>query len=345
MGNEPNSIHQQPTSPELTQSKTFVSGLAHRPKNHTRPKSVSLGVDTKKSLAKAITDPRNCCIAKTFVTDAKQKDDGKIGKSNSPMDSLISKLIESSFEDSSSIIAIERLAKNCKLMAPSHLQSVEYARAAAREWRAKRKQSEEQKRGIDFQEYSPSDQQRSQPSAKSVLNDFLLFTNDELALDDIYEHGKSTDRFSFGDTSNYPKYPSFLDNDGSKISTTPGSELSSSGTPFNISLPRLDCHHPTDSVAISWPQGASPEESVKHPKGRKCLTCAIYTGNDKGLMQPEYRQQALRVDFKSKLSTGSDLLGVLPAGKQYSATRNQKLPKLVKPNPQATSSTKVVTLD
>jgi len=333
MGNETNSIHQQSTTPTLTQCKTYLAALDHLPQaNHSRQRSEPFGSDIKKSLGIKISDSCKCERSKAFVKSTGKVEGGKLVRSlntnSSP--SILSK-------DSSSIVVIERLAKNCKLIPPSPLQSVEYARAATRGW-TKRRASGERGRGIDVSEYSPSDPQRSQPSAKSIFNDFLLFTNDDMGIVDICPHSsRSADRFSFGDTSNYPKYPSFLDNDGRRVS-----ELSSSGTPFNISLPRSDVHRASDSVAISWPQGAPPEESVMHC--RKCLTCAIYNGNEKGLLQPEYKQQGQRVDYTSKLFANSELLGVLSVGKPYSSARTQKLPKQKSTNPKA-SSRKVVNAD
>jgi len=347
MGNEANSIQQQSTASELAQCKTWGSALAHLPKTkYPCPESEPLGLDMKKSLPKDIIDVRKCEKTKTFVTDIEKEKRVKILNSNSSKDSFISKLV-SSFEDSSSLIVIERLAKNCKLIPPSHLQSTEYARAAAQGWRTKRRSVDERVGGIDSLEYSPSDQQRRQKVAKPVLNDCFLFTTDEMGLGDIHEYNcTSADRFSVGDTCNYPTWPSFLDNDGRTVSgATAMSELSSSATAFNISLPRSDVLRVSDTVAISWSLGGSTEDSVKHLSSQNCLTCAIYAGKEKGLLPPEFNQQAARVDFTSKLYASSELPVVLPGGKTYSASRNKKLPKRMTANLQVPSSLKVTRAD
>jgi len=57
-------------------------------------------------------------------------------------DSYIDKLIESSDEDSSSVIVIERLARNCKLIAPSDLLKVDFAEAEAVNWTKRRDSGE-----------------------------------------------------------------------------------------------------------------------------------------------------------------------------------------------------------
>jgi len=347
MGNEANSIHQQPTTPTMIQCKTLLSSLDHLPRaNHALPKSETFSPDSKKSLPKEIAASRKFVGSKSFINDTDRTRGFLNGTEKGKAGRMVRSIISSSSpsilsKDSSSIVFIERSGKNCKLIPPSPLQSVDYARAAAREW-TKRRASAETARGIDLSEYSPSDQQKSQTSAKSILNDYLLHTSDEIGF--VNEHSKSAGRFSFGDTSNYPKYPSFLDsNDARRMSATALSELSSSGTPLNISLPRSDLHHESNSVAVSWPQGASPDESVM--QCRNCLSCAIYTGNEKGLMQPEYNQQAQRVDYTSKLFAGSELLGVLPVGKQYPARRNQKLTKRMTGHHQAPSPGKVIKAD
>jgi len=339
MGNEESSS-QQSTKPKLTQSKTWASALDHLPRaGKAGQKSVLFRSETKKSTPIKVS---TLCCAKTLVSDSKKDGYERLTKSMSSKDSYISKLIESSFEDSSSIIVIERL-KNCKLVAPSHLQNVEFAKAAALKW-TKRRLSGERTRGIDVSEYSPSYQLRSQTSTQPVLSDIILLTNDEIGLGDIRKHYRPVDRFSFGDTANFPKYPSFLDSsEGGRISTGTPSDLSFSGTPLNISLLCSDAHHVSESVVISWPYAASSEESLMK---LNCLSCVKHTLNERGLNQPEYsKQDTKRIDFTSKLFSGSSFLGVLPVKNQYSTTINQKLPMEVTTIPKVSSSLNVIKAD
>jgi len=287
MGNETSSVRRR-SKPELTKSKTYVSALRYQPKaDHTDQRSALFGSETK---PKKKSDSRKCSTAKTLFTDTEKKVGEKIAKSNSPKDSYISKLTESSFEDSSTIVVIERMPKNCKLIAPSHLQNVQFARASAKKWKKRRPMRERS---------SSSDQLKTQKSAQSILSDFFNLRNDENELIDIYGHCRSRDFFSIGDSPKSPKYPSFLESsDGGRISTaTTLSDFSGLGRPLNIPLPYPDAHFVSDSVAISWPQGASPEDATKE---FNCLTCTKHTVNERGLTQPEYKQQAQRVNFTSK---------------------------------------------
>jgi len=311
MGNE-TSIIRRECKPELTKSKTYISALAHQPKaDHTDQRSALFGSETK---PKKKSDSRKCSTAKTLFTDTEKKVGEKIAKSNSSKDSYISKLTESSLEDSSTIIVIERLAKNCKLIAPSHLQNVEFARASAKNWK---------KRSPLGERSSSSDQLKTNKSAQSILSDFLHLRNDEHELIDLCQHCRSRDFFSIGDSPNIPKYPSFVESSGSgrKSTATTLSDFSGLGRPLNIPLPYPDAHFVADSVAISWPQGASREDAAKQ---FNCLTCTKHTVSERGLTQPEYKQQAQRVNFTSKLFCSPALLGVLPVNKQIFDRRKPK---------------------
>jgi len=339
MGNEESSPKQS-TKPKLTQSKTWASALDHLPRaGKAGQKSVLFRSETKKSTPIIIS---TLCSAKTLVADSTKDSYERTTKSMSSKDSYISKLIESSFEDSSSIIVIERL-KNCRLVAPSHLQNVEFAKAAALKW-TKRRLSGERTRGIDVSEYSPSYLLRSQASAQPVLSEFILLTKDEIGLDEICKHCRPADRFSFGDTANFPKYPSFLDSsDGRRISTGTLSDLSCSGTTLNIPFPSSDAHRVSDPLAISWPFAASSEDSFKK---LNCLSCVTHKLNERGLNQPEYNNQdAKRIDFTSKLFSCPSFLGVLPVKNHYSTTINQKLPLKVITIPKVPSSINVIKAD
>jgi len=292
MGNETSSTRRE-SKPQLTNSKTYVSALAHQPKaGHTDQRSALFGSETK---PKKISDSIKCRRAKTFFIDTQKKGGEKIAKSNSPKVSYTSKLYESSFEDSSTIIVIERLAKNCKLIAPSHLQNVEFARASAKKLKKRRPLGE---RSSSLGEQSSSnDQLKTYKSAEYVLSDFLHSRNDENELIDIYRHCTSRDFFSIGDSPNFPKHPSFLESSegGSTFTATTLSDFSGLGRPLSIPLPFPDAHCVSDSVAISWPQVASKDDA----KQFNCLTCTIHTVNERGLTQPEYNPEAQRVNFTS----------------------------------------------
>jgi len=257
----------------------------------------------------------------------------RIRKSKSSKDSCISKLIESSFDDSSSILVIERSAKNCRLIAPSHLEDVRSARAEAVNWTKQRPWSE-RTGGIDLSMYSPRYQRRSQASYQSLLNDIILLTNDEMQL--------LNDRFSYGDRANFPKYPSFLDSSESgRLSIGTLSDLSGAVNPLSISHRRSDAHHVSDPVTISWPHVASTEDCVKQ---LSCLSCVRHTVNERGLTQ-ENKQNRKRIDFTSNVFDGSAFLGVMPVEKQYSTPIDRKLPLQVATNTKGPSSKNVIKAD
>jgi len=320
MGNETSSIFQKLPRPQLTQSKTFTSALAHLPKaNHTVQKRVSFVSDTKKSSPKKLFNSRK--RANTLgTTNSFKYSSEKLGKSNSSRDSCMSKITESSYDDSSSTVVIDRLGKNCKLVGPSHLHGAENMIAGARDWMTRRFSGERAK-VVNLLEYNPAEKRRNQTNTNSGRGDFLLSTNEELGLDDIYEHLISADRFSFGDTVNYPNFPSSMEsNEGGKMSTaTRSSEVSVTDGPLTIAVSRSDVH--------------STSDSVKH---RNCLTCGKYTDFDRGSTQPEHNQQAQEVHFISTFCSSSTLLEVLPVNKQFSVTTRPKVQ-----HRQVTSNTQI----
>jgi len=246
-------------------------------------------------------------------------------------DSYINKLIESSDQDSSSVIVIERLAKDCKLIEPSQLLNVDFAKAEAVS-RTKRRASGEWSTEISVSEYSRSYPRRSQTSSEPALS----ATNDE-----IQKHCIPEDRFSFGNIANFPKYPSLLDSSESgTLSIGTLSDFSGSSTPLNISVQRLDAHHVSDLVTISFPHTASTEDSVKQ---QSCLTC-VTPMVDARVIQLQ-KQNGKRIDFTSNLLPRSAFSGMLPLKKQCSTTINQKLPMQVTTKVNVPSPINVIKAD
>lgn len=323
MGNAATATHQQSTSPQLAQSKTFTSPLADLPETtNIDQKRVLFGSYMEKSLPKKIFDNRST---------GKNKDDGeKPVKSNSSKESC-------TFEDSSSIVFIDRKGKSCKLKAPSQSPGLTYY---IRE------------KGLDISEYSPNRQQRNQVNGKPVVGDFLLITKDDRGQVEWYGQSKNDDLFIFGESANYSKYPNYLDCHGiGRISTgTTFSEISGIGRPFEISFSHSDAHRPSDSVTISWPQEGNSEESVKILScltcgtHLSCLSCGAYA-LERGSQKPEYKQQTKRVDYTAKYLSNPTYLDVVPRGKQASPSKSKDLSQKVSSNPQAPLFLKVVNAD
>jgi len=321
MGNEESSIEQS-NKLKQTQSNTWASALDHLPRADRAGKRFESV--TKDGWPKKISITRKCGTAKTFVTNTNKDAYERITKSMSSEDSYIDKLIESSDEDSSSVIVIERLAKNCKLIAPSNLLNVDIAEAEAVNG-TKRRDSGEWTTGISVSEYSRSYPRRSQTSSEPVFSD---------TIDEIKKNCIPDDRCFFGNTAGFPIYPSFLNSfESGRISIGTLSDFSGSSTPINFSLQRSDAHHVSDAVTVSLPHTASSEDCKKQ---LSCLSRVTPMVNERGLTQL-HKQNGKRIDFTSSLFSGSK--------KQYSTIVNQKLPMQVTAKAKVPSAINVIKAD
>jgi len=346
MGNEADSIHQQTTSPPLARSKTFASNYGILQEDTIDELEEGLFFSgTKKSFPKYIAGPQKRVFSRTCISDTEIDDSEKVRKSSSSKDSNISKLIESSLDDSSSLIVIDRKAENFKLIAPAqsfkhnYHKKMGYSRVARRERRVNRAVSLDRPTKIDCSEYS-SLNNRDQTTSESSIVSIWLNTKDEHGGADLHEPIKSVGRFSFAGSVNYPKLEI---RDGRRMSTgTTLSELSPQGRPIDISFSRSSGYRASDSITISWPHRVRNEEPAEH---RNCLGCGTYTGRERRLSQPECKQLEQRVALKSTFLSGQASLRVGPVKKPVSPRTTQKDTEVVKASLQVASSPKVIRAD
>jgi len=346
MGNEANSINQQSSAPRLTKPTTFKSDLANLPESTvTDRKRVLFASGTKKSLPKAISDRENRGRWSTRARDSGKDEmdrlgieklgmsnSSKMGMSNSSLSSFNN--TPTTFEDSSSMIVINRTAKNSKLMPPPNSPSKNYLQKPR--GRSGRDVSAERSKVIDLWEYSS--EQRDMISSKSSIGNYWLNPIDDNASCDFNENSKNANRFSFGESANYRSNSNYF-GDGRISTETRLSELSLPGRQLNISFTR----RASDSITISWPHGAAPtgESSVPH---WNCLSCGTYTVNDMGLPKPEYKQKPQRTEVKSNFLYGS-ALGVRPLKNKFPHSKTQKVTESVKTNVQTPLSIQVIRAD
>jgi len=342
MGNEANTIPEQGTSPQLTRSKRFASNRKHVQKGTVAGgERVVFWSETKKSLPK-YTSYQQKCVNSNTCSDTEYEDTDKVGKSTSSKDSYINKLIESSFDDSSSVMVIDRRAKNYKLIAPAQspkhncLTKMEYSKVAARERRANIVGSCERVKGIDCSEYSCINN-RNQISSNSSIVSIWLSTSDEHGTADLYKRTKFPDRFSFAESANHPKLD--IPNGRGMSTSTRLSELSIPGRPLDISFSRSSGHRASDSITVSWPRIIRAEDPIQECN---CLSCGKY---DTKLSQSEYNQLAQRVNLKSKFLSSSARLRAVPVIKQVSPLITQHVPEGIKVNSQVPSPSKVIKAD
>jgi len=179
------------------------------------------------------------------------------------MDSSTGKFMGSSFEDSSSIVVIERMGKNCKLMEPSQSPSCIH-RKIKRKWKVNREASGELSKGKDICEYSPGNQKKL---TFGKMGNFWLNPKDDPRANESF------DLFSIGNPVNLKNpYVSDIHDSGRRSSGL--SEVSGSSRPLNTSssgkrdintfVSNSNVHRVSDSVSISWPLRASSDECVKH---------------------------------------------------------------------------------
>jgi len=339
MGNDANSINQQSTTPHLTQPKSFKSQLANLPESTvTDQKSVLFPSGTKKSLPKAISEHKNRGRYNSRGRDS-GKDEmermgiEKLGKSNSSKSSFNN--TPTTFEDSSSMIVINRTAKNSKLMPPPNSPHSNYLQKPR--GRSSRDVSAERPKVIDLWECSSD--QRDMISSKSSIGNYWLNPIDDNASCDFNESSKTANRFSFGESANYRSNSNYF-GDGRISTGTTLSELSLPGRQLNISFTRRT----SDSITISWPQGApsTGEPSVPH---RNCLSCGTYTVNDMGLPKIEYKQKSQRIDVKSNFLFGSALGVRSLKNKKFPRQKTQKVPEAMKTNLQTPIPVQVICAD
>jgi len=341
MGNDANSIYQKSTKQHLKQPKSYKSNLANLPEiTETDQEYVLYGSGTKKSRPINISNHETRCSLNSFATDSGKDDLEKFGKATPTMESFIT---ISSFEDSSSMIPIDRNAKNCKLIAPRNSPQHNYLKIP-REFTANREASFDRSRVIDVWEYSTD--RRSQISSKSSIANYWLNTKDDTVSGDFSDCTITGGRSSFEELAKYRSNSNFLDmHDGGRMSTgTTLSELSFQGRQLNISFSRPDARRPSDSIAIAWPQGAPPipETSVQD---RNCLTCGTYRNNESGLPKADYKQKSQRVSKTAKFVPRSSLFGVRPVNKKFSRLKTLKGPEWAPEESQAHLSMKVIWAD
>jgi len=351
MGSDASSIHQQPTSPLVTNSKTFSTGPAHLPaSSHTDQQIVSFKPDTSdtnKNLPESRSDSLKLVRQKSCVTEMEKDNNEKLVGSICSKGNVFGKTVKSSFEDSSSIIVIERKGKHCKLIAPSLSSSLTQGKnteCRRCEYKANREATSEPSKGKDILEYSPVNQ-RKKTYGNSGKN-FLGNTKDELIT------SESSDFFFFCNPGSNPKNPNYLDiRDAIRgSSTTTLSDTSILGIPLNRSFSGLGLENTSslnpdvgcvsESVAISWPPG------VPCAKRLNCLACCTYTELETTLPQIKNIQHAQKVNFKSKFASTSPTLVATPVNKEFSHLKAKKVrPSSVKPNLQVPSSIPIIRAD
>jgi len=336
MGNDANSIHEKSTKQHVKQPKSFKSNLANLPEiTETDQEYVLYGSGTKKSRPINIYNHKICYSLNSCATDSGKDDFEKFGKATPTMESFIT---ISSFEDSSSMIPIDRNAKNCKLIAPRNSPQHNYLKIP-REFTANREGTLDRSIVIDLWEYSTN--RRSQISSESSIAHY----KDDIVSGDFSDCTKTGGRYSFEESANYRTNSNYFDvHDGGRMSTgTTLSELSLPGRQLNISFSRSDARRPSDSIAIAWPQGAPiPETSVQD---RNCLTCGTYRNNESGLPKADYKQKSQRVGKTAKNLARSSLFGVRPVNNKFSRPKTQEGPEWAPAESQAHLSMKVILAD
>jgi len=321
MGNDANSIHQESTSPQVTQSKTLSTVLSCLPESRTNQHIVSFESDTKQNLSKSKSIPVKHSRWWNCVPDTEKdekEDNEKLAKSNSSRGST-GKFTGSSFEDSSSIVPIVRMGKNCKLMAPSmspsrkhwKITDFEKQHVGKPKWKVNIGAIGERSKAKDISEYSPGNQ-RKQSYGK--IGNYWLNPKDELRANGSF------DLFSIGDPGNLKNpYVSDFHDSGRRSSAL--SEVSGSSMPFNTSssgkrpVSNSNVHRVSDSACASWPLGAPPDECFKH---LNCFNYGKNTGFEGALPQHEYKKQTPWINFTSKFLNNSPSLEVEPGNIEFS---------------------------
>lgn len=330
MGIDVNGINQQSTKPHL-QPKSFKSQLANLPESTvTDQKSVIFAAGTKKSLPQAISDSKNCGKYNSRGRDSGKEEIErmgieKLGRSSSSKSSVNN--TPTSFEDSSSMIVINRTAKNSKLMPPANSPHNNYLQKP-RGRSSRGVSAERPTKVIDLWECSSD--QRDMISSKSSIGNYWLNPIDDNASCDFKDSSQNANRVSFGESANYRSNSNYF-GDGRISTGTTLSELSLPGRQLNISFTR----RASDSITISWPHlPVAPPKGAHSVPHRNCLTCGTYTVNDMGLPKTEYKQKSQRIDVKSNFIYGSALGVRSLKTKKFPRQKTQTVPESVKTNVQ-----------